>query len=76
MAQCTKKHQHVRRQRTDFHHKTALTLVRQYDVIYLEDLRVANLVRNHALAKSISDGAGQRSAPSVKPRQHAPGVKW
>jgi putative transposase len=38
-----KKHQQVRRQRTDFHHKTALQLVRAYDVISLEDLQVANL---------------------------------
>ena len=50
-----KAHQHVRRQRTDFHHKTALAFVRQYDVIYLEDLQVRNMVRNHHLAKSISD---------------------
>jgi putative transposase len=50
-----KAHQAVRRQRTDFHHKTALALVRQYDTIYHEDLQVANLVRNHALAKSIAD---------------------
>jgi putative transposase len=45
----------VRRQRTDFHHKTTLTLVRQYDVISLEDLPVRNMVRNRHLAKSISD---------------------
>ena len=50
-----KAHQKVRRQRRDFHHKTALALVRQYDTLYLEDLRVANLVRNRHLAKSISD---------------------
>jgi len=50
-----KAHQTVRRQRADFHHKTALALVRQYDTIYHEDLQVANLVRNHSLAKSISD---------------------
>jgi putative transposase len=48
-------HQTVQRQRRDFHHKTALELLQQYDTIYLEDLRVANLVRNHHLAKSISD---------------------
>jgi putative transposase len=48
-------HQQVRRQRADFHHKAALMLVRQYDVIYHEELRVANLVRNHHLAKSIAD---------------------
>jgi putative transposase len=48
-------HQTVKRQRADFHHKTALHLLRQYDTIYLEELRVANMVRNHHLAKSISD---------------------
>src|SRR5712691_1597316 len=50
-----KAHLAVRRQRADFHHKTALALVQQYDTIYLEDLQVANMVRNHRLAKSISD---------------------
>jgi putative transposase len=50
-------HQHVQRQRRDFHHKTALLLLRTYDTIYLEDLRVANMVRNHHLAKSISDAS-------------------
>jgi putative transposase len=50
-----KAHQTVRRQRQDFHHKTALSLVRQYDTIYVEDLQVANLVQNHHLAKSIQD---------------------
>ncbi len=48
-------HQTVKRQRADFHHKTALHVLRQYDTIYLEDLQVANMVRNHHLAKSISD---------------------
>ncbi len=50
-----KAHQTVQRQRRDFHHKTALALLRAYDTIYLEDLRVANLVWNRHLAKSISD---------------------
>jgi putative transposase len=50
-------HQTVQRQRRDFHHKTALALLQQYDTIYLEDLQVRNLVRNHHLAKSISDAA-------------------
>ena len=54
MLLLAKKHQKVKRQRRDFHHKTALLLLRQYDVIYLEDLRVANLVQNAHLAKSIS----------------------
>ncbi|HEV2461159.1 MAG TPA: transposase, partial [Ktedonobacterales bacterium] len=55
-----KAHQHVQRQRRDFHHKTALTLVTQYDTIYLEDLQVANMVRNRCLSKSISDAGWAR----------------
>jgi putative transposase len=50
-----KAHLHVRRQRRDFHHKTALSLVREHDTIYHEDLQTANMVKNHHLAKSIAD---------------------
>ena len=39
-------HARVRRQRSDFHHKTALALVRQHDLIVIEDLRVANMTRS------------------------------
>jgi putative transposase len=64
-------HQQVRRQRRDFQHKTALALVRTYDVVYLEDLRVANLVRNHHLAKSISDAGWAAFRTILDARQHA-----
>jgi putative transposase len=50
-----KAHLKVRRQRADFHHKEALRLVRQHDTIYHEDLQTANMLKNHHLAKSISD---------------------
>jgi putative transposase len=43
------------RQRQDFQRKTALSLVRANDVTYHEDLQVANMVKNHHLAKSIQD---------------------
>ncbi len=39
-------HAHVRRQRLDGAHKTALALIRGYDVIVHEDLRIANLTRS------------------------------
>jgi putative transposase len=55
VALLARAHQTVRRQRQDFHHKTALALVQQHDTIYHEELQTANLVRNHHLAKSISD---------------------
>ena len=38
-------HQKIARQRRDFHHKTALSLVKQYDTVYYEALQVANLVQ-------------------------------
>ena len=47
--------QQVQRRRRDFHHKTALYLLKTYDTIYLEDVQVRNMVRNHHLGKSISD---------------------
>jgi putative transposase len=50
-----KAHQKVKRQRQDFHHKTALQLVRKNDTIYYEDLQTANMLKNHHLAKSIQD---------------------
>jgi putative transposase len=48
-------HLKVKRQRADFHHKTALQLVRQNETIYHEELQTANMVKNHYLAKSIAD---------------------
>jgi putative transposase len=51
----TKTHQHARNQRRDVHHQEARKLVRQYDVIDHEDLRVRTMVLNHSLAKSIAD---------------------
>ena len=48
-------HQTVKRQRQDFQHKTALALVRHFDTIYHEELQVANMLKNHHLAKSIAD---------------------
>ncbi|MDP3103090.1 MAG: transposase, partial [Candidatus Methanoperedens sp.] len=50
-----KVHRTIRNQRKDFAHKTSKKLVDEYDRIVFEDLQVQNMVKNHHLAKSISD---------------------
>ncbi|NEP01142.1 MAG: transposase [Symploca sp. SIO2E9] len=52
-----RKHLKVSRQRKDFAVKTALCVVRSNDLVAYEDLKVSNMVKNHKLAKSISDAS-------------------
>ena len=49
-----KTHRKIRRQRLDFHHKTARRLVNEHDLIAHEDLKVSSMVQSN-LARSISD---------------------
>ena len=49
------KHLKVSRQRKDFVVKTARCVVQSADLVAYEDLQVRNMVKNHCLAKSISD---------------------
>jgi len=52
-----KKHLQVSRRRKDFTVKTARALILSNDLIVYEDLQVRNMVKNHSLAKSISDAS-------------------
>jgi putative transposase len=53
-------HNEVARARRDYHHKQALALVRENQVIHVEDLNVIGMVKNRRLARVISDaGWGQ-----------------
>ena len=45
----------VSRQRKDFACQHARALIQSHDLVAYEDLKIANLVKNHHLAKSISD---------------------
>jgi putative transposase len=62
VQQCAKRQQHVRRQRADFHHKTALALVRAYDVIYVEAIQPSNLSRRPAPKQDESGHYGHTGA--------------
>lgn len=49
--------EHVANQRRDTLHKLSTQLVRDYDFIAIEDLAPKNMVKNHKLARSISDAS-------------------
>jgi len=52
-----KAHQKVKRARLDFHHKIAHALVRKFDTLYVENLNISGMLRNHHLARAISDAS-------------------
>ena len=52
VARC---HEKIVNQRKDFTNKLSTQLIKDYDIICLETLKVKNMVKNHKLAKAISD---------------------
>ena len=48
-------YEHITNQRHDTLHKLSTDLVRNYDLIAIEDLAPPNMVKNHKLARAISD---------------------
>jgi len=52
-------HERVANQRMDFLHKASTRLIDENQVINIETLRVKNMLKNHCLAKAISDASSQ-----------------
>ena len=52
-----KAHEKVSNQRNDFLHKVANHYITNYGVIYIEDLNIKGMVKNHHLARSINDAS-------------------
>ena len=50
-------HEKIVNRRTDFLHKASRKVADSYEIVYVEDLKIKNLVRNHCLAKSICDAS-------------------
>ena len=52
-----KLHDKIANQRKDFLHKLSAKLIRENQSIVIEDLRVSNMMKNHKLAKVISEAS-------------------
>lgn len=48
-------HDRIANQRRNLLHQVTCQLIRNYDVICLEDLQVENMMKNHKLARNIAD---------------------
>ena len=48
-------HEKITNSRMDLIHKTTSTLINKFDIIYLEDLNIKGMIKNHKLSKAISD---------------------
>jgi putative transposase len=48
-------HEKITNSRMDLIHKTTNSLIKQFDIIYLEDLNIKGMMKNHKLSKAISD---------------------
>jgi putative transposase len=67
-------HNQVARARRDYHHKQALALVRENQVIHVEDLNIVGMVKNRRLARAISDASWGSSCESSQRRPTATGA--
>jgi putative transposase len=56
-ARYSKKHLRVSRQRNEHAKRLARNVCKSNDLVAYEDLRVANMLKNHCLAKSIADAS-------------------
>ena len=50
-------HERITNKRNNFQHKLSSIYANHYDVIFVEDLQLTNMVKNHKLARSIMDSS-------------------
>jgi putative transposase len=70
-----KQHLKVSRQRKDHAHKTARHYVDRYAVVAVEDFQVCNMVKNHHLARAISDAGWSQFVNILELKAERAGVR-
>lgn len=65
----------VKDQRNDFLHKVSTELVSKYGLLAVESLTVSNMIRNHNLAKSISDASWSRFIEILQYKAESAGIE-
>jgi len=68
-------HERIANRRYDFAHQISNQLVSKYGLIAFEDLNVTNMLKNHNLAKSISDAAWRMLVTTTSYKAESAGSK-
>ncbi len=69
-------HERISNRRTDFAHQNSRRIVNRFGVIAVEDLSINRMVRNHCLAKSITDVAWGQFAAYLSYKAESAGRKY
>jgi putative transposase len=71
----SKVHRNIRRQRDDYLHKLSDQLVKKYGCIIFEDLNISGMLKNHELAKHISDCSWNKLIQYTQYKAESAGVE-
>lgn len=73
--QLARVHEKIANSRTDTLHKFSTDMVRRFDVIYIENLNVRGMVKNHSLARALSDASLGAAARMLEEKAERYGKK-
>lgn len=71
-----KRYEKISHQRKDFLHKTSAKMIRDNQVIVMEDLRVKNMMQNHKLAKPFPKYLGVCFVRCLNTSVHGMAENW